>query len=81
LVFRFPSLLVEETPVPKAIRVHKVPLAHKVLRAYRGSLESKARPVLKDHRVHKVPQVTKVIRATRVMRRRPMSEPSKPMDQ
>jgi hypothetical protein len=81
LEFLFRSLLVEETPVPKAIRVHKVPLAHKVLREYRGALESKAQPVLKDHRVHKVPQVTKAIRATRVMRRRPMSEPSKRMVQ
>jgi hypothetical protein len=56
---------VEETPVPKAIRVHKVPLAHKVLRAYRASLESKVQPVLKGHRVPKEHQVRKVIRATK----------------
>jgi hypothetical protein len=81
LVFRFPSLLVEETPVPKAIRVHKVPLAHKVPKAYRVFPAAKVPQVLKDHRVRRVRLAIKAIRVTRAMPRRPMSERSRPMDQ
>jgi hypothetical protein len=78
LVFRFRSLLVGETPVPRAILGHKVPLAHKVPKAYRVFPAAKVPQALKDHRVHRV---LLAIRVTRAMPRRPMSEPSKPMDQ
>jgi hypothetical protein len=81
LVFRFRSLLVGETPVPRAILGHKVPLAHKVLKAYRVSPAAKVPQVLKDHRDHRVLLGIKAIRATKVIPRRPMSERFKPMDQ
>ena len=78
MVFRFPSLLVEETPVPRAILVHKVPLAHKVPKAYRVFPAAKDPQVLKDHRVRRV---RLAIRVTKVMLRRPMSEQSRPTAQ
>ena len=81
MVFRFPSLLVEETRVPREILGHKVPLAHKVPKAYRVFPAAKDPQVLKDHRVRRVRLAIKAIRVTRAMPRRPMSEPSKPMDQ
>lgn len=81
MVFRFRSLLVGETPVPRAIRGHKVPLAHKVPKAYRVFPAAKVPQALKDHRVHRVLLAIKAIRVTRAIPRRPMSEPFKPMAQ
>jgi acyl-CoA synthetase (NDP forming) len=81
LVFRFRSLLAGEIPVPRAILGHKVPLAHKVPKAYKVLPAAKVPQVLKDHRVRRVRLAIKAIRVTRAMPRRPMSEPSKPMDQ